>query len=665
MFGCHIYGGRNAYNNQLKLEFTNNIFDNTQANIFCWFWGNKSNAAELPDTFPTTGSHYMILSGNSYYQNAGSNSGGQVNYYGKTTDPAYASSQKAFEDAVRVLDPDAANAGRVTYLQQWLTDLAEQGDNEMVYKNITVNGANISDYVIVNETSTEFGTLSVNSAIKAVTGKYLAVAETAPANGKAVRIITNTALAPNTVKVYVNNGTLYIAAHDTLFVDDAISVFKGILEDGKVTFANGYEKTITLSSYTYSGKSGLRLIGDSDKNPVSYNVGETATINLGAYSSGSNQIVSVPQFKVTVYSEATGKTTTSTYTGTDGVCSFTVTSNTAGFVYWTVVACDSNGNKISGFTEVDSGVHYSGSVGFGVKSIAKSSTKPSDFDSNWAAAASEVASTSATATTMESVSANSGYEAYRVVIPYDNAGGFVTGYLTYPKNASASSLGLMVRFQGNSVAAPDKNYDANAAVFTVCAHSLDLTKTGDSTYMDSFKSSINKNGNNFAWDNSTFDTSYLVKMVKRDLLASKFMIEHFTEKGLWNGTSFTAMGTSMGGFQSIAVAALLDDVTGKKVTTLNVSLPWLCDLGAETSGNNRKDSTWRPTYAYADTVHFATMLGNVDQIIVNAGLGDVICPASGIMAFYNTISNSNKSITFRQNNTHGGGYDGAYYSIVG
>ncbi len=660
MFGCHIYGGRNAYNDQLELEFTNNIFDNTQANIFCWFWGGKDNAAELPATFPTTGSHYMILSGNSYYQKAGSNSGGQVNYYGNTTDPAYASSQKAFEDVVRVLDPEAADAGRVTYLQQWLTDLVEQGDNEMVYKNITVNSANISDYVIVNETSTEYGTLSVNSAIKAVTGEYLAVADSAPANGKAVRIITNTALAPNTVKVYVNNGTLYIAGHDTLFVDDAISVFKGILEDGKLTFANGYEKTITLSSYTYEGKSGLRLIGESDKNPVSYNVGETATINIAGYAS-NGQIISVPQFKVTVYSEATGQTTTTTYSGTTGVCSFTVSSNTAGFVYWTVVACDSNGNKISGFAEVDSGVHYSGSVGFGVNSIAKSSTKPSNFDSNWAAAATEVASTSATATTMESVSANSGYEAYRVVIPYANAGGFVTGYLTYPKDAAAGSLGLMLRFQGNSVAIPDKNYDANAAVFTVCAHSLDLTSS--STQIEEFKNTINKGGNNFAWDNETFDTSYLVKMVKRDLLAGKFMIDHFTENGLWNGTSFTAMGTSMGGFQSIAVAALLDDVTGKNVTTLNVSLPWLCDLGAET--NNRKDSTWRPTYAYADTVHFATMLGNVDEIIVNAGLGDVICPASGVMAFYNTIDNDNKSITFRQNNTHSGGYNGAYYTIVG
>ena len=221
----------------------------------------------------------------------------------------------------------------------------------------------------------------------------------------------------------------------------------------------------------------------------------------------------------------------------------------------------------------------------------------------------------------------------------------------------------MLRFQSNSVSAPDKNYDANAAVFTVCAHSLDLTKTGDSTYMSNFKSSINKNGSNFAWDNESFSTSYLVKMVKRDLLAGKFMVEYFStgEHNFWNGTDFTAKGTSMGGFQSIAVAALLDDVTGKKITTLDVSLPWLCDLGAET--NNRKDSSWRPTYAYADNVHFATMLGDVDEIIVNAGLGDAICPASGVMAFYNTIDNDNKSITFRQNNTHSGGYDGAYYTI--
>ena len=571
------------------------------------------------------------------------------------------------------MDPDAANAGRVTYLQQWLTDLAAQGENEKVYNDMTVNGVDISEYVIVNDTTTEYGTLAVNSLIKEITGEYLAVADSVSAGDNAIRIITNTALAPNTVKVYVNNGTIYIAAHDTLFVDDAISVFKGILEDGKLTFANGYEKTITLSSYTYVDKSDLRLIGDSDKNPISYNVGETATINIAGYAS-NGQIISVPKFKVTIYNEGTGNTTTTEYSGTTGVCSFTVTSSTPGFVYWTVVACDSNGNKISDFAEVDSGVHYSGSVGFGVNSIAKTSTKPADFDTKWSNVAAEVADTDASYSVMEEVSAKAGYVAYRVEIPYDNEVGFATGFVTYPENADNESLGLKLIFQSNSVDIPDKNYDANAAVFTVCAHSMDLTY--DSSEIAAFKESINKNGDNFAWDNSTFDTSYLVKMVKRDLLAGKFMIEYFTNKeSLWNYTSITTKGTSMGGFQAIAVAALLDNVTGYEVTTLDVAIPWLCDINtgkdADDVGaaNNRKDSSWRPDYTdvtkYVDNVHFAEMLGNVDEIIVNAGLGDVICPASGVMAFYNTIDNNNKSIRFRQNNTHSGGYDGAFYTIVG
>lgn len=109
MHGCHVYGGRNAYNDKLKLSFTNNIFDNTQSNIFCWFWGGKENAAELPDTFPVkTGdanqTHYMKLEGNSYYQRAGAYDGGQVMYYGNVTNPVHATSQAGLDKAVQMLD---------------------------------------------------------------------------------------------------------------------------------------------------------------------------------------------------------------------------------------------------------------------------------------------------------------------------------------------------------------------------------------------------------------------------------------------------------------------------------------------------------------------------------------------------------------------------------
>ena len=105
MHGCHIYGGRDAYNPNLKIQINDNIFDTTQVNIFCWFWGGRDNAAELPAKYgegSTTG--YMTFSGNSYYQKAGAYDGGQVNYYGKVTKATKANTQSALEAAVAEFD---------------------------------------------------------------------------------------------------------------------------------------------------------------------------------------------------------------------------------------------------------------------------------------------------------------------------------------------------------------------------------------------------------------------------------------------------------------------------------------------------------------------------------------------------------------------------------
>ena len=133
-------------------------------------------------------------------------------------------------------------------------------------------------------------------------------------------------------------------------------------------------------------------------------------------------------------------------------------------------------------------------------------------------------------------------------------------------------------------------------------------------------------------------------MLLRDLQAARYIINN----PLWNGKDLTISGGSQGAFQATAVAALC-----KKATELNITIPWLCDIGGETSG--RINSNFRPSFtealSYYDTVSFAAMLNKSCNVKIEAGLGDRTCPPSGVTALYNAIK-APKSILFTQNRTH-------------
>jgi cephalosporin-C deacetylase-like acetyl esterase len=119
--------------------------------------------------------------------------------------------------------------------------------------------------------------------------------------------------------------------------------------------------------------------------------------------------------------------------------------------------------------------------------------------------------------------------------------------------------------------------------------------------------------------------------------------------GVWEkGGTFLATGGSQGGFQAIAVGALDSDVTD-----INMGLPWFCDIGGQNIG--RFAGTLKPAYTdalmYYDCCSLATLIGKDVTVTLSAGLGDLTCPPSGIMAVYNTLD-CNKSITVYQNTTH-------------
>ena len=108
----------------------------------------------------------------------------------------------------------------------------------------------------------------------------------------------------------------------------------------------------------------------------------------------------------------------------------------------------------------------------------------------------------------------------------------------------------------------------------------------------------------------------------------------------------------MGAFQSTALTALCPEVT-----RLKLHIPWLCDLGGILDGRLRG---WRPNIQteaglcegirYYDTANFGRRV--TCPVRIEAGLGDYICPPSGVTSFYNVIPSDRKELHFEQNRTH-------------
>ena len=117
----------------------------------------------------------------------------------------------------------------------------------------------------------------------------------------------------------------------------------------------------------------------------------------------------------------------------------------------------------------------------------------------------------------------------------------------------------------------------------------------------------------------------------------------------YHGANLEAAGGSQGGLQSIWAAGC-----GEGVTKVSCGVPWCCDLGGETAGRMRGTwfVPWTPALGYYDPVNFARRVPRTCTVDINrAGLGDYICPPSGIAALYNALP-CPKSIVWVQGSTH-------------
>ena len=326
-----------------------------------------------------------------------------------------------------------------------------------------------------------------------------------------------------------------------------------------------------------------------------------------------------------------------------------------GYVRYYVVLRNAKGEAVR--RAAGDEVYFDGGAGVDIKSIRQAVPAPSDFKAFWAKRKEMLAKVPWRGhVEKKSVeSPLSDVKLYAVKVPC--AGGRpVTGFLSVPKAAKdGKRFPAALHYYGYGESWTSYAYQpptadrlsANRIDFFVTAHGFELMR--EAKYYDDLRASLTHHKDGLAFsleENTNPDTAYFCGMTYRVMRAAEFV----KALSAWNHESLLAEGASMGGLQSIWTAALDPDVT-----VCRPDIPWCCDIGGTELGRNRGDwyVKWTPALGYYDPVNMAELFNpKCELFIPRLGLGDYICPPTGVTAFYNKLKCVKGAHGF-QNTTHG------------
>ena len=225
-----------------------------------------------------------------------------------------------------------------------------------------------------------------------------------------------------------------------------------------------------------------------------------------------------------------------------------------------------------------------------------------------------------------------------------------TAFMAIPLAAPRGSCDICVHFDGYGFDLPKyqnqlKLSPGDAIHLYVNAHGAELM--ADRAYYLDLNRKIKHNKQMYAFSpeqNRDPETAYFLQMVWRALR----IIEVSRAVPEWNGRNLICEGISQGGLQAVWCAAL-----SPYVTEIRASIPWNCDV-AGTHDFQRLFGPWRIPYVpgreYFDCVNMARRI-HCPVDVVRAGLGDYICPPSGVHLFYRELK-CPKKIRWFQGATH-------------
>lgn len=393
--------------------------------------------------------------------------------------------------------------------------------------------------------------------------------------------------------------------------------------------------------------------GVTDKDPITYKAGEEMSFTLtverldgelknGEFSldwkrSGDDGIVE------------TGKVS---YAGAPFV--YKTRIDFPGFVRLEAKLVDAKGKQAS------KNAFFDGGAGADIDAL-EGHPEPKDFDEFWGRQFARLDKIKINPELVEVESPTNAVKCYAVSVPCAGLRP-VTGYLSVPVDVEKGvTFPVKVMFHGYS--GDEFGHKRQKTVPTDCilldmnAHGLRLSELGG-TEADrkALRWEARSNGHTYAFDpeqNKDPETAYFNGMVLRVKRALQYMK---TQKG-WNGRDVQVTGGSQGGLQTIWAAAC-----GEGVTYAEIGVPWNCDIF--TNGGVRSDPTkklasfgwyikWTDALGYYDAVNFGRRIPvGCYADVCRAGLGDYVCPPTGIAKLWNALS-CRRRIVWIQGSEHG------------
>jgi cephalosporin-C deacetylase-like acetyl esterase len=328
-----------------------------------------------------------------------------------------------------------------------------------------------------------------------------------------------------------------------------------------------------------------------------------------------------------------------------------------GFVRLKGILKDSGGNPVKRMAPWGGRQPVECDLGAGVAigRIRAAVPAPDDFDAFWEKRRRTLTGVPIDGVKLEPVAENADVKVYAVTCPCAGPRP-VTGFLSVPAAAgnglwvpaTAAFGGYNASWSAGAWKRPSAaDFPKDRLYFSVSAHGFELMREPE--YYKRLRASVRSGGYDYAFDpaeNADPERAYFSGMSYRVMRA----LEYLKSRPEWDGKNLRVTGGSMGGMQSVWGAALDPDVT-----ECTVFIPWNCDIGGTEAGRNRGDwyIRWVPALGYYDTAHHAARIRSTCSVdVFMAGLGDYICPPTGVMAFYNALRCA-KKIVFRQNARHG------------
>ena len=300
-----------------------------------------------------------------------------------------------------------------------------------------------------------------------------------------------------------------------------------------------------------------------------------------------------------------------------------------------------NGVKLEGKTE-----KYDGGAGADIWNMTEWA-EPADFAAFWRDATNLLYTTAYTpvCTNFTPAGADSEIEYFLFDIPTFAGERHATGILAKPLSARVGECGIVAYMNGygfgrTSLPSASVVKQGNI-VLQIARHGEDPVNPNDAYYTDLQNGEMK----NFCFRNNggTVQETDYYKMLMRDLRA----LQYAKTLPEWDGRTLKTTGGSMGGYQALSCAAL-----DKDVTECSVSIPWSADFssGVKYTRMTGWRPDWTPTLDWIDLKNLAALVRI--PISFSCGLGDYICPPSGVAAFFNALP-CKKRIRWMQNAEHG------------